>query len=261
MILFHRVLGESEQPKLVILHGLFGSGDNWQTHAKFLSQWFQVFLIDQRNHGHSEHAERMDYEAMTDDFYETLEHLKLSQIHLMGHSMGGKTAMNFALQYPERILSLMVIDMGIKAYPRHHDIIFQGLHAVDVEHCASRKEAENRIQPFIPDLSTQQFLLKSLYWIEEGKLAWRFNVPVLEKNIENILKSITHFLPFEGRTLFLTGGKSSYVLPSDYSEIQILFPQVQFEVIDNAGHWVHAEAPQAFLNSITSFLNIDKPHN
>lgn len=256
MILFHRLISDSpEKPYLVILHGLFGSGDNWQTHAKFLSQWFQVVLIDQRNHGHSPHSEEISYPLMCQDLSETLDSLQIEKAHFLGHSMGGKTVMKFAQNYQNKVESLMVIDMGIKGYPPHHDIIFKGLHAVDVESCSSRKEAEQRIQPFIPDASTQQFLLKSLYWVEEGKLAWRFNIPALENNIAMILQELSK-KPFSGPTLFLTGGKSSYVLASDHDEIRSVFPDVMFVEIPNAGHWVHAETPKEFLQAIINFLNL-----
>jgi pimeloyl-ACP methyl ester carboxylesterase len=256
MILFHRLISDSaEKPYLVILHGLFGSGDNWQTHAKYLSQWFQVVLIDQRNHGHSPHAPDMSYSLMCQDLSETLESLEIAKAHFIGHSMGGKTVMHFAQNFQHKVETLMVIDMGIKGYPPHHDIIFKGLHAVDVQTCSSRKEAENRIQPHIPDASTQQFLLKSLYWIEDGKLAWRFNIPALENNIEMILQALPE-VPFLGPTLFLTGKKSSYVLEADHLAIQSVFPHVTFTEIPNAGHWVHAEAPKEFLQSIIIFLKL-----
>ena len=256
MKLFHRLISDSpDKPFLVILHGLFGSGDNWQTHAKFLSTWFQVLLIDQRNHGHSGHDADISYPLMCEDLDETLNALNIEKAHFLGHSMGGKTVMHYALNFQQKVQSLMVIDMGIKGYPPHHDIIFKGLHAVDVDSCASRKEAEQRILPFIPDTSTQQFLLKSLYWIEEGKLAWRFNVPALENNIQKILAPLP-IGNFNGPTLFLTGGKSSYVLSSDHEEIQAVFPQVIFTEIPGAGHWVHAEAPKEFLAGIVNFLNL-----
>ncbi len=256
MILFHRLISDSsDKPFLIILHGLFGSGDNWQTHAKYLSTWFQVVLIDQRNHGHSPHHDDISYPLMCQDLTDTLNELNIEKAHFLGHSMGGKTVMTFAQNFPHRVESLMVIDMGIKSYPPHHDIIFKGLHAVDVDSCSSRKEAEQRILPFIPDASTQQFLLKSLYWIEEGKLAWRFNIPALEKSIDLILASLPDKV-FNGPTLFLTGGKSSYVLASDHSSIKSVFPGVIFIEIPHAGHWVHAEAPKEFLDALINFLNL-----
>jgi len=165
--------------------------------------------------------------------------------------------MHFAQSYPEKVIQLMVIDMGIKAYPPHHGPVFDAIHAVDIDHCASRKEAEARIAPFIPDFSTQQFILKNMYWIEEGKLAWRFNALVLEECIAQILSALPQ-LSVPIPTLFLAGGKSNYVLATDHSSILNLFPKATFQTIEKAGHWVHAEAPQEFLQLILSFMEVVK---
>lgn len=151
----------------------------------------------------------------------------------------------------------MVIDMGIKAYPPHHGPIFSAIHAVDIQHCPSRKEAELRISPFIPDVSTQQFILKNMYWIEEGKLAWRFNASVLEGNINNILQSVPQVI-VELETLFLRGGQSNYIIAEDYPTILNWFPIASFQSIEKAGHWVHAEAPQEFLTMVLEFLQVVK---
>jgi pimeloyl-ACP methyl ester carboxylesterase len=256
MILSSRTIGD-QGSDLIILHGLFGSGDNWQTHAKYLSQWFKVTLMDQRNHGHSGHDPEMNYELMAQDVHETMQSLGIKIAHLLGHSMGGKTAMHFSQKFPHLVDHLMVIDMGVKAYPPHHGPIFNAIQAVDIENCPSRKEAEMRIAPFIPDFSTQQFLLKNMYWIEEGKLAWRFNAPVLETSIDNILAALPEGTT-SNETLFLTGGKSNYVVAEDHASIKTYFPHVQFACIEKAGHWVHAEAPQEFLQMILSFLQVVK---
>lgn len=256
MKLYHRTIGEIGDD-LIILHGLFGSGDNWQTHARFLSQWYKVTLIDQRNHGHSGHSDEMDYPLMANDLAETMEAIGISKAHLMGHSMGGKTAMYFAQIYPDKVNKLMVIDMGVKAYPPHHGPIFNAIHSVDIQNCPSRKEAELRISPFIPDVSTQQFILKNMYWIEEGKLAWRFNAPVLEEKINSILQAVP-LKTVDLATLFLRGGKSNYIMVEDYSSITNLFPKAIFQTIEKAGHWVHAEAPQEFLENILDFLEVVK---
>jgi esterase len=256
MKLYARTIGETGED-LIILHGLFGSGDNWQTHAKYLSQWFKVTLIDQRNHGHSPHSEEMNYSVMSEDLNDTIDSLGIQRAYILGHSMGGKTAMHFAQSYPEKVIQLMVIDMGIKAYPPHHGPIFDAINAVDIDHCTSRKEAETRIAPFIPDFSTQQFILKNMYWKEEGKLAWRFNAMVLEQYIGNILSALPQ-IPVPVDALFLAGGKSNYVLETDHSSILNLFPKATFQTIEKAGHWVHAEAPQEFLQLILSYMEVDK---
>jgi pimeloyl-ACP methyl ester carboxylesterase len=253
MILFHRKLGESGIP-LVILHGLFGSGDNWQTHAKNWSEYFQVYLIDNRNHGHSGHDEEMNYDVMAADLKETLDSLSLDKIQLIGHSMGGKVAIRFAQLYPHYILKLIVVDMGIKAYPPHHDIIFEGLAHVNVENCPSRKEAEERLSAYITDISTRQFLLKNLYWRTESQLDWRFNVVVLKTNIHHILESLSSVV-VSSPTLFLYGGKSNYVLPEDWSNILSVFPNASLRCVENAGHWVHAECPAEFSENVMNFLH------
>ena len=252
MILFHRQIGEKGKA-LVILHGLFGSGDNWQTHAKNWSSTFQVFMMDNRNHGHSSHHNEMNYDVMANDLKETLDHLGLTKIYLLGHSMGGKMAMRFAQLHPHYIEKMLVVDMGIKEYPPHHQIIFNGLEAVRVFECPSRKEAEKRLSSFVTDISTQQFLLKNLFWKTEQQLAWRFNLESLKNNIHHILTalpSISCTVP----TLFLYGGKSNYVLPDDHENISQLFPNSTFECIESAGHWVHAEAPDLFSQAVLNFL-------
>ncbi len=164
MRLFHRSMGEG--PPLLILHGLFGSSDNWQTHARVFAQTHTVYLIDQRNHGHSPHAAQINYDVMAHDLFELVADLGLRDIRFIGHSMGGKTIMRFAQQYGFLIDRMVVADMGMKAYPPHHEQVFQGLFAVDASHCPTRKMAEERLSNFISDQGTLQFLLKNLYWKE-----------------------------------------------------------------------------------------------
>lgn len=251
MNLFYKSIGQG-QP-LLILHGLFGSADNWLTHAKNWSSQYQVFLIDQRNHGHSPHAEEMTYAHMAEDLFEWVTQHNLRDILLLGHSMGGKTAMTFAQEYPFLVEKMVVVDMGIRAYPPHHQTIFEGLLAVDVEHCQSRQEAENRLLPFVPDASTRQFLMKNLFWKEPGKLAWRFNLPTLYREIGHIMVGLEP-QPCDVNTCFIRGGQSNYVRPEDIADIQHLFPNSTFTTIENAGHWVHAEAPLEFSNEVMRFL-------
>lgn len=253
MILHSRTIGDSGED-LVILHGLFGSGDNWQTHAKTLSQHYRVHLIDQRNHGHSPHSNTMDYVSMAGDLHQTLQTLSVSSFHLLGHSMGGKTALTYAKLHPDQLKSLIVADMGIKSYPSHHDAIYRGLYAVNAKECPSRKEAEIRLTQYVKEMSTQQFLLKNLYWIEEGKLAWRFNLDVLHDNMKNILDEIRFEKPVEVKTLFYRGGKSGYILDQDMDKINEVFTHAQLQTIPEAGHWLHVEAPTEFIRGLHDFL-------
>jgi pimeloyl-ACP methyl ester carboxylesterase len=250
MKLHHRILGEG-QP-LVILHGLFGYSDNWQSQAKKLADYYQVILVDQRNHGHSDWSEAFDYDLLAEDLKELFDDLKLEDIILLGHSMGGKTAMRFAQKFPNAIEKLIVVDIGVKTYPSHHDQILAGLHAIDLETMNSRSVAEEAMEKHISSFGVRQFLLKNLYWIKKGKLAWRMNIPVLEREMDSILKGLPKevvLLP----TLFIRGVLSDYILDDDFPVLENLFPDAHFVSIANAGHWVHAEAPEEFLEAVLSF--------
>ncbi|MFM7814960.1 MAG: alpha/beta fold hydrolase [Flavobacteriales bacterium] len=251
--LFHRILGEG-QP-LFILHGLFGSSDNWQTHAKALSEPFQVILVDQRNHGHSPHHDEMNYDVMADDLYALMQNLNCTSAHFICHSIGGKTVMRLAQKHPQVIHRMIVADMGIRAYPPHHDVVFQGLFHVDAAHCHTRKEAEERLSAFVEEMSTRQFLMKNLYWIEPGKLAWRFNLPVLSEQREFLMAALPT-VTTDAQTLFLTGGKSHYVKQEEYESILRVFPQATFQEMPLAGHWLHAEDPQGFMQHAIAYLTM-----
>jgi pimeloyl-ACP methyl ester carboxylesterase len=252
MNLFFKTLGEG-QP-LLILHGLFGSADNWLTHARNWSQHYKVYLIDQRNHGHSPHADTMSYELMAEDLFELIARENLRDIMLLGHSMGGKTAMTFAQEYPFLIEKMVVVDMGIKPYPPHHQIILEGLNALDIAHCASRQEAEKHLLHYVPDDGTRQFLLKNMYWKNPGELAWRFNLPVLTRDIGRVMEGLSDTV-CQVETLFLRGALSNYVPDADFQSINTIFPMATFQTIAHAGHWVHAESPDDFSHEVLAFLN------
>jgi esterase len=252
MKLFHRVMGEG--PPLLILHGLFGSSDNWQTHARTLSNSHTVYLVDQRNHGHSPHAQQMNYDVMSHDLFDLIAELGLRDIRLIGHSMGGKTIMRFAQQYGFLIDRMVVADMGVKQYPSHHEEVFKGLFAVDVANCPSRREAEIRIAKHISDQGTLQFLLKNLYWKEQGLLDWRFNLEVIFRERTSLMAGLPEER-FETPALFLTGGRSHYVPDSDHADIRRLANNAQFECMDNAGHWLHAEYPEDFIRRCLHYFN------
>lgn len=251
MKLHYRVVGDG--PPLLILHGLFGSSDNWQTHARKYAEHFTVYLIDQRNHGHSPHDAHIDYEVMAHDLFELIADLGLRDVRLIGHSMGGKTIMRFAQQYSFLVERMVVADMGIRAYPPHHDEVFKGLFAVDVEHCATRKDAEMRLLNHVGDAGTLQFLLKNLYWQEPGKLAWRFNLNALFEERANLMAALPPD-KIEASTLFLLGGKSHYVVPADFDHIKTVVPHATFEIMPECGHWLHAEDPAGFIERTLSYL-------
>lgn len=255
MKLHYRILGEG-QP-LVILHGLFGTSDNWQTLAKHFALKYKVYLVDQRNHGHSPHSDEMDYFVMAQDLKELFEEEQITKAILMGHSMGGKTAMFFAQENSSLLDRLIVVDMGIKKYPPHHQLIFDAFLAVDLNTVTTRKEVESILSTYISDKGVLQFLLKNLYWSEKERLEWRMNLMVLYRDIENILSAIppkTCATP----TLFLRGGKSNYILDTDWDEILGHFPNATLKTIASAGHWVHAEAPLEFSTLVDAFLGHTK---
>lgn len=251
MKLQHRIIGEGKP--LIILHGLFGSSDNWQTHAKRFSEYFQVILVDQRNHGHTEWSDEFSYDILAADLSELITDLGFEKVNILGHSMGGKAVMRYAQLFPDTIEKMIVVDMGIKQYPLHHQQILAGIHAVNQTPMDSRSNAEEILTPFIPEVGTRQFLLKNLYWIEKGKLAWRMNVAVLEKEMDQILQA----LPTQEvmiQTLFIRGALSNYIRDEDISDIENEFPDSSFVTIENAGHWVHAEQPEEFMNTVLEFL-------
>ena len=250
MKLHYREMGEG-QP-MVILHGLFGFSDNWQTHAKKLAEYYRIILVDLRNHGHSEWTEEFSYSLMAEDIKELCDDLGLNRIILLGHSMGGKVAMYFAQHYEEMLEKLIVVDIGVKAYPMHHQHILAGLHALDLENMKARSEAEAVLKKHIDSDGVRQFLLKNLYWKEKGQLAFRMNLTVLEREMPEILSALPE-KEVMTPTLFIRGELSNYILDEDITELEERFPDSYVVTISGAGHWVHAEEPECFLESVLGF--------
>ena len=251
MLLHYKELGEGKP--LVILHGLFGTSDNWQTHAKKLGEYYRVILVDQRNHGHSPWSEDFTYEHLADDLERLIIHLGIDQFTLIGHSMGGKTAMYYSQKYPTRLEKMVIVDIGIKQYPMHHNEIIKGIKSLDLATISSRSTAEHAMIPFVDSYGVRQFLLKNLYWVEKGKLAWRMNVDVLEREMEEILAPIPNIEVWTP-TLFLRGAMSNYILDEDWDAIEEIFPDATLETIENAGHWVHSEQPDEFIEKVLGFI-------
>ncbi len=251
MLLHYKEIGEGKP--LVILHGLFGTSDNWQTHAKKLGEYYRVILVDQRNHGHSPWSEDFTYEHLADDLERLIIHLGIDQFTLIGHSMGGKTAMYYSQKYPTRLEKMVIVDIGIKKYPMHHNEIIKGIKSLDLTTISSRSAAEQAMIPFVDSYGVRQFLLKNLYWVEKGKLAWRMNVDVLEREMEEILAPIPNIEVWTP-TLFLRGAMSNYILDEDWDEIEEIFPDATLETIENAGHWVHSEQPDEFIEKVLGFI-------
>ena len=245
-----------EGKPLVILHGLFGSLDNWFSLAKAFSDNHHVYLVDQRNHGQSPHADSHTYDEMADDLVEFFEEHNLKDAVLVGHSMGGKTAMRFAADHSELLSKLVVVDMGVKQYPVHHDLIIRSMQALDLKNTSSRSEAEEELKHLLDeDESTIQFLLKNVYRQKQDDgstcYAWRFNLDVIAEDIEEMGLSISQGSDIE--TLFLYGTQSKYVLESDQDSILELFPNTTFKSLET-GHWVHAQDPKGFVDSVKEFI-------
>ena len=253
MLLHSNIIGEGTP--FVILHGFLGMGDNWKTLAKqFSDQGFQLHLVDQRNHGRSFHHNDFDYEVLTDDLKNYCDFHDLENIILLGHSMGGKTAMLFAAQFPQLIKKLIIADIAPKYYPIHHDTILKGLSALDFEIIESRRQADEILSQYLSDFGTRQFLLKNLYWVEKGKLGLRVNLPVLKENVGEVGEALPINYSFEGDTLFLRGDRSEYIGYNDEPLIKIQFPSAKIQTVANAGHWLHAENPKEFYNYVTDFI-------
>lgn len=250
MKLHYRETGEGKP--VVILHGLFGNSDNWQTHGKRLSEYYRVIMVDLRNHGHSGWSDEFSYELMAADIKELFDDLNLEDVILLGHSMGGKVAMLFAQKYPELLEKLIVVDMGIKSYPPHHQHILEALTTLDLSTIENRSQAEQHLSKYIDSDGVKQFLLKNIYWIEKGKMAWRMNTPVLEKEMDNILSALEPKECFV-HTLFIRGGLSQYILDEDIPALEDAFPDSELITIPDAGHWVHAEQPEPFIDAVLGF--------
>lgn len=240
---------------LLILHGFLGMADNWKTlGARFSEHGFQVHLIDQRNHGRSFHSEEFNYSVMAEDLARYIFHHKITRCHLIGHSMGGKTAMFFAAAHPQHMSRLLVADVAPKYYPPHHQTILEGLQAVSAHPITSRSQADAVLSQHIPDFGTRQLLLKNLYWVEKDTLAFRFHLPALLQNIENLGEALPETTRYEGETLFIRGGLSNYIAPSDEPLIKTYFPKARLETLPHAGHWLHADQPEAFFWKALSFF-------
>ena len=253
MILNFKTVG-SGYP-LIILHGLMGSLDNWQTIAKQLGAHFQVFLIDQRNHGRSPHSKEFRYELLVSDILEFMQQQGIGKAHFIGHSMGGKVVMHLALEHPEKVSKAVVVDVAPVDYEDRHSTVFKALFAVDMKILESRQQAEGTLRSILgEDESTVQFLMKGLYRDDENKFQWRFNVRSLYDAYDEISSGFNTDRTFEGEMLFVKGGKSEYINVANYSEIIDLFPNNQLVEIAGAGHWVHADSPVEFTKQVLQFL-------
>ncbi len=253
-VLHSIILGEG--PAFLILHGFLGMSDNWKTLGNhYAAQGFQVHLVDQRNHGRSFHSVEFDYDLLAEDLKTYIAYHQLQTVILLGHSMGGKTAMQFACTYPGKVQKLLVADIAPKFYPPHHQGIIDGLLALNFETITSRKEADEQLEKHIKEIGIRQFLLKNLYRTDKQRFGLRINLPVLADKMGEVGENIAATASYAGPTLFLRGDRSEYIMERDFATIQRHFPMATMESIDNAGHWLHAENPKQFFTKSISFIN------
>ncbi len=251
---------------LIILHGLYGSSDNWLTHGKQLADRYEVHLVDQRNHGHSPHSDEHNYTAMEGDLLQYMDNQQIERAVLLGHSMGGKTAMFFALEHPERVSALIVADMSPKGYDSledaktlFHKEIFKGLRSLDLPNIKNRTEAEDNLSEYIPQPRIRKFLLKNLQRNQSDKsFYWMLNLEGLWNSIDNILEGIDPDMvsPLTGfPVIFIRGSESGYIGKEDIAVIRRIFPYAEIETIEGTGHWLHAEKPEEFMEIVNEFLD------
>ncbi|MDC8001880.1 alpha/beta fold hydrolase [Aequorivita todarodis] len=253
MVLHSQILGSGKP--FVILHGFLGMGDNWKTLGlRWADDGYEVHLLDQRNHGRSFQSETFSYRAMSEDLKKYCDEHGLKEIILLGHSMGGKVAMQFAVNHPEMVSKLIVADIAPKAYPPHHQDILKALSALNFSKIKSRGDAEDVLSEYIKDAGTRLFLLKNLYRKDKTEFALRINLPVLSEKIEEVGVALPEDTVFNGETLFMGGEKSGYIEPSDEILIKKHFPKAEIKTISNAGHWLHAENPEEFYKVCLKFL-------
>lgn len=253
-ILNYKAYGEKHNPALMIIHGLFGSLDNWMTMAKLWSQQYYVIAMDVRNHGKSFHSDMMTFQAMNDDINIILDKEKMTDFCLMGHSMGGKIAMNFAADFPEKIKKLIVVDVAPYAYDPHHNDVFEMMENMVPSHYDSRAEIEKALGEYFHQESLVQFMSKNIRRNDSTmKFEWKFNLPILEKEYEYLITSVPQ-KGFAGPTLFIGGERSKYISKETSGLIFELYPNFELEYVSNAGHWVHADNPTEFYQKVSDFL-------
>ena len=256
MKLFYRQVGENGSP-IIILHGIFGSSDNWLTIGKILGETHRVYMVDQRNHGQYPQSGDFDYNVMAEDLKEFIDDHKIENLMLIGHSMGGKTVMQFAMNYPDRFSKMIVVDIAPKFYPVHHSMILQGLASINLKTLKSRTEANDLLKRFEENEGVRQFLLKNLWRnpAKNNEFDWRINVPVITKNIDIVGFELSNEKPVIKPALFIRGSESYYIQPEDERKIWELFPNYELITIEGAGHWVQADKPAAFIEIVTQFSN------
>ena len=239
---------------VIILHGLLGSSDNWQPVARKLAGHFQVHTLDLRNHGRSPHADEFNYDVMCGDLREFMQTHQLPRCHVVGHSMGGKIAMHFALNFPGHVAKLVIVDIAPRAYPPHHGQIFNALLSLDLNLFKTRDEISQALAASISDGALRQFLLKNVGRDDSAAFRWKMNLPAIHRNYSKLNEAVRTVSHFDGPTLFIRGSKSTYLTDSDCDDLKRPFPASRFATVQEAGHWVHSDAPATFLALLIDFL-------
>ena len=239
---------------VILLHGLFGASDNLGRIATELEKEFQVWRVDLRNHGNSFHSDEMNYPLMVQDLYRSMQANNIEQAYLIGHSMGGKVAMQFALTYPEKVTGLIVADIAPVKYPAHHQAILKGLESLNLAEVANRKMADAVLAEYIDIPGVRQFLIKSLDFTNKVTARWKFNLKAIVEHYHEILAACTAEKPFTGKTLFIAGGLSDYIKPEYKDSILALFPNSELKIIPETSHWLHAEKPSVFIGICQRYL-------
>lgn len=253
MRLHSHIQGEGNPP-LVILHGFLGSLDNWRIMSRRLAQSYQVCSLDLRNHGGSPHSDLMTYQAMAQDVHQFIAEHHLTNASVLGHSMGGKVAMQLAAQYPDEIGKLIVVDIAPKAYPPAHKPLLHAMRNVDLPAYKSFGEVSDALTGAIPDPAVRQFILKNLARDSAGNFHWRLGLDEIIENYDELTKAITGERPFTKPACFVRGGRSNFVQDSDFAPIQEFFPRAEFRTIAEAGHWAHVDSADEFYAIVASFL-------
>lgn len=253
----YQQLGKGEN--IILIHGLFGSLENLNMVAKALSHNYCVTSVDVRNHGNSFHQTDMSYPTLANDIISLMTYLSIDSCFLLGHSMGGKIAMQVALSHPHKVKKLIVADIAPVQYPAHHLTIIAGLQAMDLTSIKTRKDADNQLANYVDNIGVRQFLLRNLVTNEFGQFSFKCHLNYIEAGYQQIMQgfektSQLHNRSYSGDTLFIKGGNSDYILTEHQHLIKTLFPSANAKIIQGAGHWLHAEKTLAFNKVVMNFL-------
>jgi pimeloyl-ACP methyl ester carboxylesterase len=246
---------------LIVAHGFLGSSDNWRAASARLAAHYRVYSLDLRNHGASRHSYKMNYRLMAGDVLQFLEEHGIGSCYVLGHSMGGKVAMQFAAEFPARVEKLVVVDIAPRGYAPFHRSILSAMRGLPLGTLASFKDADRALSDAVPDPRIRQFLLKNLARDAGGAMRWKVDLEAMDRNYDSLAGPIFCEQPFDKPACFIRGGRSHYIQDHDLPSIRECFPSAEIHTVEGAGHWIHVEAPEAFLSLVTAFLGTARPHS